>query len=265
MPSLFDARARLGAGAAGLAAAWLAIAGLAAPLGAAEVQVAVAANFAAPLAEIGRAFEQATGHRLAVSAGSTGKLVAQIANGAPFEVLLAADAERPQRLEQEGRAVAGSRFTYARGRLALWSADPGLVDAEGKVLAGGRFRHLAIANPKLAPYGEAAEQVLAGLGLLERLTPLLVEGEDIGQTYQFVASGAAELGFVALSQVRAGAAGGQPRGSLWIVPEKRYRPIEQQAVLLARGKDSVAARAFLRFLRGAQARAILERFGYALP
>ncbi len=233
-----------------------------------EVKVAVAANFTVPLEEIGRAFESATGNHLAVSTGSTGKLAAQIQNGAPFEVLLAADAERPAVLEKDGSAVAGSRFTYARGRLALWSRDPGLVDAGGKVLATGSFRHLAIANPRLAPYGAAAQEVLAGLGLWERLTPRLVQGEDIGQTYQFVASGAAELGFVALSQVRAGAEGGpggKAQGSLWVVPEASYRPIDQQAVLLAKGKDNPAARAFLDFLKGPAARAVLERFGYGLP
>ena len=233
-----------------------------------EVRVAVAANFTAPCEEIARAFEKRSGHRVMVSAGSTGKLAAQIQNGAPFDVLLAADAERPALLEQGGTAVAGSRFTYARGRLVLWSADPGLVDGAGKVLAAGRFRHLAIANPKLAPYGAAAEQVLGGLRLWQRLSPRLVQGEDIGQTYQFVASGAAELGFVALSQVRAaagGAGGGQIKGSMWIVPEASYRPIDQQAVLLTSAWGNLAARAFLDFLKGREARAAIERFGYDLP
>ena len=245
------------------------IAGAPAPgLAAGEVKVAVAANFTVPLEEIGRAFESATGNHLAVSTGSTGKLAAQIQNGAPFEVLLAADAERPAVLEKDGSAVAGSRFTYARGRLALWSREPGLVDAGGKVLAAGSFRHLAIANPRLAPYGAAAQEVLTGLGLWERLTPRLVQGEDIGQTYQFVASGAAELGFVALSQVRAaavGGPGGKVQGSLWVVPDASYHPIDQQAVLLAKGKDSPAAKAFLDFLKGPATRAVLERFGYGLP
>jgi molybdate transport system substrate-binding protein len=261
--------AALGALLALLALAAVALGAAGRPLAAAEVQVAAAANFTAPLAEIAKAFEQATGHRLLVSAGSSGKLAAQIQNGAPFEVLLAADAERPALLEKDGMAVAGSRFTYARGRLALWSPDPALVDAAGKVLAGDRFHHLAIANPKLAPYGAAAQQVLTGLGLWETLTPLLVQGEDIGQAYQFVASGAAELGFVALSQVRAaassGGGAGQPKGSVWIVPESRYRPIEQQAVLLAKGAANPAARAFLDFLRGKAARAVIERYGYGLP
>ncbi len=237
----------------------------AAPPPGAEVKVAVAANFAAPLDLIAAAFLKASGHPLAISSGSTGKLAAQIENGAPFEVLLAADAERPALLEKHGSAVAGSRFTYARGRLALWSADPALVDAEGKVLSSGRFRHLALANPKLAPYGAAAQHVLAGLGLWQKLAPRLVQGEDIGQAYQFVATGSAELGFVALSQVRAGIAAGQPKGSLWLVPEASYQPIDQQAVLLVKGKDSPGARALLDFLKGPATRAVLERFGYGLP
>ena len=234
---------------------------------AAEVKVAVAANFTAPCEEIARAFEKASGHHVAISSGSTGKLAAQIRNGAPFEVLLAADAERPALLEKDGTAVAGSRFTYALGRLVLWSPDPALVDGAGKVLASGSFRHLAIANPSLAPYGAAAEQVIEGLGLRQRLAPLLVQGEDIGQTWQFVASGAAELGFVALSQVRAagGGAAGKVKGSLWIVPEASYRPIAQQAVLLAKGRDNPGAPEFMDFLKGGEARAILERYGYGLP
>jgi len=234
----------------------------------AEVRVAVAANFIAACEKIGRAFEKRSGHRVAITSGSTGKLAAQIQNGAPFDVLLAADAERAALLEKDGTAVAGSRFTYARGRLVLWSSDPALVDGAGKVLADGRFRHLAIANPKLAPYGAAAEEVLSGLGLWQRLSPRLVQGEDIGQTYQFVASGAAELGFVALSQLRAaagGADGGTIKGSHWVVPEASYRPIDQQAVLLAGARDNPAARAFLDFLKGGEARAVIERYGYSLP
>jgi molybdate transport system substrate-binding protein len=254
--------------AAALAAAGLALLGLGAaprPLAAAEVRVAVAANFAAPLDEIGRAFEKATGNHLLVSAGSTGKLAAQIQNGAPFEVLLAADAERPAALEKDGTAVAGSRFTYARGRLVLWSADPALVDPAGKVLASGRFRHLAIANPALAPYGLAAQQALTALGLWQKLTPLLVQGEDIGQTFQFVASRAAELGFVALSQALAAGSSGQPKGSMWVVPEDLHQPIAQQAVLLAKGRGNPAAQALLDFLKGPETRGILVRLGYAAP
>ncbi len=232
------------------------------PAPAAEVAVAVAANFTAPLEKLATVFEKQSGHHLVVSSGSSGKLYLQITAGAPFAVLLSADAERPLRLEREGAAVPGTRFTYALGTLVLWSRDPGLVDPAGAVLAGGRFRHLAIPNPELAPYGAAARQVLQSLGLWQKLAPRLVQGEDLGQTFQFVATGNAELGFVALSQVRA--AGG-PRGSLWLVPAARYHPIEQQAVLLARGKDDPAARAFLDFLRSAPARALIQEFGYGLP
>jgi len=232
------------------------------PAKAAEVAVAVAANFTAPLDKLAAAFEKTSGHHLVISSGSSGKLYVQITAGAPFEVMLSADAERPLRLEKEGAAVAGSRFTYAIGKLVLWSRDPGLVDPAGAVLASSRFRHLAIPNPETAPYGAAARQVLQGLDLWQKLAPRLVQGEDIGQTYQFVATGNAELGFVALSQIRAA---GKPQGSLWIVPSERYRPIEQQAVLLTRGKDNPAARAFLEFLRGAAARALIQEFGYGLP
>src|SRR5579864_2607023 len=237
-------------------------AGAGRPARAADVAVAVAANFTAPLDRLAAAFEKASGHHLVISSGSSGKLYLQITAGAPFEVMLSADAERPARLEKEGAAVAGTRFTYALGKLVLWSRDPGLVDGAGAVLAGGRFRHLAIPNPELAPYGAAARQVLQGLDLWEKLAPRIVQGEDIGQTYQFVATGSAELGFVALSQVRAA---GKPQGSLWIVPPERYRPIEQQAVLLTRGKDDPAARAFLDYLRSAPARTLIQEFGYGLP
>jgi molybdate transport system substrate-binding protein len=236
---------------------------LARPVAAGEVHVAVAANFAPVLERLAAEFERATGHRVLASPGSTGKLFAQIENGAPFEVFLSADAERPQKLEASGAAVAGSRFTYALGRLVLWSPRPGLVDGRGRVLAGGRFQHLAIANPETAPYGAAARQVLARLGLAERLAPRLVQGEDVGQTYQFVATGNAELGFVALSQVLT--PGGTPHGSLWVVPGQFYDRLEQQAVLLTRGKDEPAARAFLEFLKGATARRTIKQAGYGLP
>jgi molybdate transport system substrate-binding protein len=246
--------------AVGLVLSTLVIAGR--PAHAAEVSVAVAANFTAPLEKLAAAFAKESGHHLVISSGSSGKLYLQITAGAPFEVLLSADSERPLRLEKEGLAVAGTRFTYAIGKLVLWSREPGFVDPAGAVLAGGSFRHLAIPNPDIAPYGAAARQVLQGLDLWQKLGPRIVQGEDIGQTYQFLATGNAELGFVALSQIRAA---GEPRGSLWIVPAERYRPIEQQAVLLARGKDNPAARAFLDFLRGAPARALIQEFGYGLP
>src|SRR5262249_23237593 len=193
-------------------------------------------------------------------------------NGAPFEVLLAADAERPALLEKQGNAVAGSRFTYAVGVLVLWSRDPKLIDPKApenglSVLAGGSFHHLAIANPALAPYGAAAKEPLGPLHLWEKLTPLLVQGEDIGQTFQFIASGAADLGFVALSQVYADAGGPDhpTHGSMVRVAANLHAPIDQQAVLLGKGKDSPAARAFLDFLKSPPARAIIARYGYAEP
>lgn len=230
------------------------------PAAAAEVLVAVASNFADVAAALAVRFEAATGHAVVLSPGSTGRHFTQIKGGAPFAVFLAADAERPQRLEAEGLAVAGSRFTYAVGRLVLWSPRPGLVDADGAVLAAGSFAHLAIANPELAPYGQAAREALAALGLWDGLAPRLVRGENIAQAYQFVAGGAAELGFVALSQVR------RPdrtaAGSLWEVPEGLHAPIVQQAVLL---RDEPAARAFLEFLRGDEARAVIAAYGYGAP
>lgn len=227
---------------------------------AAEVRVAVAANFVGTLDELGKAFQAGSGDTLLVSSGSTGKLYAQIRNGAPYDVLLAADVAHPQRLEQEGLAVSGSRFTYARGQLALWSRDPKRVDDQGKVLRTDSFRHLAIANPLTAPYGAAAQQTLQHLGLWEALTPRLVRGEDIGQTLQFVQSGSAELGFVALAQIQKLKA--DARGSWWLVPAGFYDPIEQQGVLLTRAKDNAAARAFMKFLRGPRAREIIQASGY---
>jgi molybdate transport system substrate-binding protein len=230
------------------------------PAHATEVRVAVAANFVGTLARIGKAFQASAGDTIAASSGSTGTLYAQIHNGAPYDVLLAADVEHPKRLEQEGLAVAGTRFTYARGQLVLWSRDPQLVDSDGKVLRTGSFRHLAIANPATAPYGAAAQQVLERLGLLSTLAPRLVRGENIGQTFQFVRSGNAELGFVALAQVRQLAP--SARGSSWVVPANLYDPIEQQAVLLTRAHDNAAARAFVEFLRGKAARDMIKADGY---
>lgn len=223
---------------------------------AAEARIAVAANFAPALRALVTAFE-AGGGRLVIIVGSTGKLYAQIRHGAPFDALFAADEQRPQRLEQEGRIRPGSRFTYAIGRLALWSPDAARVDAAGRVLSEGGFRHLAIANPKLAPYGRAARQVLAARGLWQTLRPQLVRGENVGQAWQFVHSGNAELGFVALSQVRQAQA-----GSHWVVPQALYTPIVQQAVLLT---DNPLAADFLRFVQGAEGRAMIESFGYQLP
>ena len=225
-----------------------------------EVQVAVASNFTAPAKRLAAGFEQATGHRVQLSYGATGKFYAQIKNGAPFEVLLAADAETPARLEAEGAAVAGSRFTFAVGRLALWSAKPGVVDARGEVLRTGGFAHLALANPKLAPYGAAAVEVLTALRLRERLQPRFVQGENVAQTHQFVASGNAEVGFVALSQILQDGTVGA--GSAWVVPAGLHRPIRQEAVLLLPGKGRPAAEAWLAYLRGERARAIIAAFGY---
>jgi molybdate transport system substrate-binding protein len=228
---------------------------------AAEVQVAVAANFAKPLEAIAKDFSAATGHTLKISAGATGKLYSQIVAGAPFEVLLAADQATPARLLAEGHAVAGSAFTYAIGKLALWSARPGLVDEQGTVLAHGTFAHIAIANPKLAPYGAAAMEVLRARGLEAALAAKLVTGESIAQTCQFVATGNAELGFVALSQVLTP---GRPTGgSLWLVPPTLYTPIRQDAVLLKAGDGNPAASALLAWLKSEPARRVLEIYGYS--
>jgi molybdate transport system substrate-binding protein len=227
---------------------------------AAGVSVAVAANFAAPMQKIARAFEQDTGHKALLAFGATGKFYALIRNGAPFQLLLAADDETPARLEKEGLAVSGSRFTYATGRLVLWSRTPGLVDQQGEVLRRGGFERLAVADPRLAPYGAAAMQVLGQLGLLQQLQPRLVQGQSIAQTYQFVATGNAALGFVALSQVMTE---GQVReGSAWIVPLSLHAPLRQDAVLLAAGRDKPAATALMAYLKGEKARGIMRAYGY---
>jgi molybdate transport system substrate-binding protein len=228
----------------------------------AEVKVAVAANFAGPMQQIAAAFASDTGHTAVLATGSTGKFYAQIAHGAPFDVLLAADDETPARLENEKLAVAGTRFTYATGELVLWSAREGYVDAAGKVLQTGSFAHLAIANPKTAPYGAAAIETLAKLKLSDRLQRKLVQGENIAQTHQFVATGSAELGFVALSQVARD--GKFKSGSGWIVPAYMHSPIRQDAVLLVKGATNPAARALLAYLRSDKARGIIHSFGYAL-
>ncbi len=229
---------------------------------AADVQIAVAANFSGPIEEISQSFEKMTGHRLKISTGASGKFYAQIKNGAPFEVFLSADEQKPSQLEKDGLAVQGSRFTYAIGKLVLWSADANLVDSKGKILATGNFNKLAIANPKTAPYGEAAMQTLTALNLKSVLEPKLVIGESIGQTYQFVATGNASMGFVALSQVTK--ANKLIVGSAWVVPEKLYQPILQDAVLLVNGRDNVAARQFMLFLRSDEALRIIKSFGYAV-
>ncbi|WP_426199435.1 molybdate ABC transporter substrate-binding protein [Pseudomonas sp. DC3200b2] len=227
-----------------------------------DVQVAVAANFTAPLQAIATAFEQDTGHHVIASPGATGQLYAQINNGAPYQVFLSADASTPARLESDGKVVEHSRFTYAIGKLALWSARPGYVDAQGKVLAQGNYRHLALANPKTAPYGLAATEVLEHMRLTEATASKRVEGQNITQAFQFVQTGNAELGFVALSQVsRDGKLTG---GSAWIVPDTLYSPIRQDAVVLDPGAGQVAVEAFMNYLRGPTAAAIIRSYGYAL-
>ena len=226
------------------------------------VSVAVAANFTAPMQKIASAFEADTGHKAELSFGATGKFYAQITHGAPFQVLLSADDTTPARLESEGKAVARSRFTYAIGTLVLWSAQPGYVDAQGAVLKTGDFKHLAIANPKVAPYGAAALQVMDQLVATAAVQPRLVQGENIAQAFQFVATGNAQLGFVALSQVMAD--GKLTSGSTWQVPASLHDPIRQDAVLLTPGKASTAAAALLAYLRGDKARAIIRSYGYGL-
>lgn len=232
------------------------------PVLADDVQVAVAANFNAPIEEIGKAFNKATGHQLKVSTGSSGKFYAQIKNGAPFQVFLSADEEKPALLEKDGLAVQGSRFTYAIGKLVLWSADPAVVDAKGQILMKNQFNKLAIANPKTAPYGEAAMETLGALKIKSLLEPKLVMGENIGQTYQFVATGNAEIGFVALSQVTR--ENKITSGSAWVVPEKLYSPIKQDAVLLVNGKDSPAARLLMTFLRSEDTLNVIKSYGYGV-
>lgn len=222
-----------------------------------DVPVAVAANFTEPARTIGAAFTAKTGHHLVLSFGSSGQFYTQITQGAPFQVLLSADAERPQRLEREGLGVPGTRFTYAVGQLVLFSKTPGFVDDKGAVLSSGSFNKLSIADPTAAPYGVAAIQTMQKLGVYARLQPKIVKGSSITQAYQFVDSGAAELGFVALSQVI-----GVQGGSRWQVPASMHAPIDQQAILLYAGDKKPAARAFLQFLRSPEALAIIKRYGY---
>lgn len=246
-----------------LANIWLALclAGLFMSAGqAAEVHVAVAANFTAPMKRIAEAFEKDTGHKMVLSFGATGKFYAQITNGAPFDVFLSADDETPAKLEKEGFAVAGSRMTYATGRLVLWSAKPGLVDDKASVLMRNGFNRLAIAAPKVAPYGAAAVETMNKIGLLPLLQAKLVMGESIGQTFNMVSSGNAELGFVAMSQVFE--SDKLKSGSAWVVPANLHSPLKQDAVLLARARGNPAALQLMTFLKSAQAKAIMSSFGY---
>ena len=228
-----------------------------------EVHVAVAANFAAPMRSLVSEFERESGHRALVSLGATGQLAAQIRQGAPFGVLLAADATTPSKLASDGYALAATQRTYAIGRLVLWSRNADYVDAKGDVMRRSDFRRLAIANPKLAPYGAAATQTLSALGLREKLRSKTVEGANINQAFQFVASGNAELGFVAMSQVMQ--EGRLQRGSAWIVPANLHEPIRQDVILLAKGQENPAAIALLRYLDSRAARDIIRRYGYELP
>jgi molybdate transport system substrate-binding protein len=228
----------------------------------AQVQVAVAANFTAPMQAIAADFEKHTGNKVVASFGATGQFYAQIKNGAPFEVFLAADDSTPAKLESEGQTVPGSRFTYATGALALWSAQDGYVDENGDVLKKNQYRHLAIANSKTAPYGLAATQVLDKLGLTQAVASKIVEGQNISQVQQFVATGNAALGFVALSQIYKN--GRITGGSAWIVPASLHEPIRQDAVILVKGKDNPAARAFVEYLKGPKAAEVIKSFGYTL-
>ena len=227
-----------------------------------EVQVAVAANFTGPMKEIAAAFEKETGHVVKAAYGATGKFYAQIKNGAPFEALVSADDATPTKLIKQGAAVEGTQFTYAIGTLVLWSAKPGFVDPKGKVLAKGDFEKVAIANPKVAPYGAAAVEALTGLGLLDKIEPKFVTGENIAQTFQFVSTGNAELGFVALSQVME--QGKVTKGSAWVVPAKLHAPIRQDAVVLEKGKGKPAVTALMEYLKGDRARTIIRAFGYEI-
>ena len=224
------------------------------------VQVAVAANFTAPARALAEVFARTTGHEARLSFGATGAFYTQIKNGAPFDVLLAADNERPARLEKEGDTVAGSRFTYATGQLVLWSAKPGFVDDQGAVLKGGHFGKIAIANPKNAPYGAAAVEAMEKLGLAATLQPKLVTGESIGQTFNFIATGNAELGFVALAQVLEG--GKLKSGSMWVVPAQYHAPIIQDAVILNRAASNPAAKAWMELLKTPQSKALIRSYGY---
>jgi molybdate transport system substrate-binding protein len=238
--------------------AWPALAG------ADEFQVAVASNFTAPSQDVAAAFEQETGHKAVLSFGATGAFYAQIQNGAPFAVLLAADDATPAKLENEGFAKTGSRFTYAQGALALWSAKEGFVDGQGEVLKGSQYKHLAVADPKLAPYGAAAYELLKAWNLTEALEGRIVTGQNIGQTFQFAESGSAGLALIAWSQVCRN--GKLSRGSAWLAPAELYSPIMQDAVILKSAENNAAAQAFADYLKTSpKAKEIILSYGYTLP
>lgn len=225
-----------------------------------EISVAVAGNFFKPLKVLAAQFEAQTGHNVQLSVGATGKLYAQITNGAPFEVFLAADQKRPTKLVEQQLAVKESQFTYAKGKLVLWSSDPALIDAQGSRLKSPDLQHLAIANPKTAPYGEQATRALKNLGLYEQLEAKLVQGQNIGQAFQYVSSGNVQQGILALSQVTND--GQITSGSAWIIPGSLYQAIQQDAVLLDKGKNNPAAREFLAYLKTPAALQIISLFGY---
>lgn len=221
-----------------------------------EVLVAVASNFTLPMEKIMAEFQKETGHKVSASYGSTGKFYTQIVNGAPFEILLAADEEHPDKLMSAGFAEAQSDFVYAIGKLALWSPKEGFIDSQGKVLSSAGFRHLSMASPQMAPYGAAAEQVLKKMELWKKLQDKIIYGENISQAHQFIASGNAELGFVSLSQVK------EAKGSIWVVSRDNYKPLKQKAALLKAGKDKKTAQLFLKFIRTEKARRLIQEFGY---
>ena len=225
-----------------------------------QALVAVAANFSAPMQQIALAFQKDTGHQLKLSFGATGGIYAQIKNGGPFDVFLSADQLTPQKIEAEGLGVPQTRFTYATGQLVLWSKQDGLVDDKGQVLRSKNIQRIAFANPKLAPYGAAALEAMTQLGLLDELKPKLVQGDNIAQTYQFVSTQNAQLGFVALSQVFAD--GKITSGSGWVLPSSLYKPILQDAILLKNGKDNSAAKALMLYIKGDKAKEMIKRFGY---
>lgn len=233
---------------------------MAGALHAAETQVAVAANFAEPVKAIAAVLEKTTDHKLKITVGATGRLYAQIRNGAPFDVLVSADTQAPAQLEADGLAQPGTRFTYATGKLVLWSADAAKVDAQGAVLKSDGFRKLAIANPKTAPYGTAAMEVINKLGLAATLTPRLVQGESIGQAYNFAHTGNAQVAFVAMSQVLE--AGRLKSGSMWVVPQNLYAPIRQDAVLLKTGANNEAALALMKLLQSPNIKELIRSYGY---
>jgi molybdate transport system substrate-binding protein len=228
-----------------------------------EVNAAVAANFTAPVQQIAELFQKETGHTVKLSFGSSGKFYSQIKEGAPFDVFLAADEKNPKLLEQEGLAVADTRFVYALGKLVLWSAKPGFVDDKGAVLGKGGYNKIAYADPKLAPYGLAAQETLQKLKLWDTVQSKLVTGESITQTFQFAATGNADMAFVALAQITKD--GKIIDGSYWLVPADMYNPIKQSAIELSAAKDKAAAQAFLKFLKSEKALAIIRNFGYGLP